>query len=110
MSSARRVQHCSAKTDLYLKMTELEEDTELIQLNQKKIQRQIITDLETKITELSNDNQDMKKCLSELSQQNFELKQTLLELCNYSHQQRDVISEIAKKLSVSQSEHHSTSE
>ena len=74
MSSARWLQNCSANRDLYLKMAELQEDTEALQLNQEKIQCQIITDLEMKITELSTDNQEMKKCLSDLSQQNFELK------------------------------------
>ena len=109
MSSERWIQHYDAKRDVNLKMAELQEDTERIQLNQEKIQCQVITDLETKITELSNDNQEMKKHLSDLSQQNLEMKQTILELCNYSHWQKDVISEIAKKLSVS-SEHHRTSE
>ena len=109
MSSERWTQHCDAKRDLNLKMAELQEDTERIQLNQEKIQRQVIADLETKVTELSNDNQEMKKHLSDLSQQNLEMKQTILELCSYNHWQKDVISEIAKKLSVS-SEHYRTSE
>lgn len=109
MSSERWMQHYNAKRDLNLKMAELHEDTERIQLNQEKIQCQIITDLETKITELSNENQEMNKHLSDLSQQNLEMKQTILELCNYNNWQKDVISEIAKKLSIS-SEHYRTSE
>ena len=102
------MQHCDEKRDLNLKIAELQEDTERIQLNQEKIrcqmkESQTVIDLEAKMTELLSDNQEMKKCLSDLSQQNLELKQTILEL------QKDVISEIAKKLSVT-SEHHTKSE
>ena len=81
-------------------MAELQEDTDRIQLNQEKIQCQIIADLETKIIELSKGNQEMKKCLSDLSQQNLEMKETILEVCNYNHWQKDILSEIAKKLDV----------
>ena len=106
------MKQCSEKRDLNLKMAELQEDTERIQVSQEKVRNQLkktINDLEAKVTKLSNDNEDMKKCLSDLSQQNFELKQTILELSNYNHWQKDIISEIAKKLSVS-SEHPSISD
>ena len=98
------MQECNEKRDLNLKMAELQEDTERIQLSQEKIGSQVkktISDLETKVTELTNDNQEIKKYLSDLSKQNLELKQTILELCDYNHWQKDVISEIAKKLSFS---------
>ena len=109
LSPERWMQQCGTKQDLKLKMTELQEDTERIQLNLEKVQCQVITDLETRITELSNDNQEMKKRLTDLSQQNLEMKQTILEVCSHNHWQKDVISEIAKKLGVS-SEHSRTSE
>ena len=62
--------------------------------------KKTIKDLEMKVTELSNDSQEMKKYLFDLSQQNLELKQTILELCNYNHWQKDIISEIASKLGI----------
>ena len=98
LSSERWMHRCS---ELTLQMTELQEDTGRIQLNQEKIQRQIITNIERKITELSNTNQEMEKHLSDLTRQNLEIKQTLLEVCNYSQWKKDVLSEIAKKVGVS---------
>ena len=98
LSSERWMHRCS---DLKLQMAELQEDAGRIQLNQEKIQCQIITNIERKITELSKANQEMEKRLSDLTKQNLEMKQILLEICNHSQWKKDVLSEIAKKVGVS---------
>lgn len=92
------MQRCSEKRNLNLKLVELQEDTERIQLNQEKLGGQMkktISTLETKIAQLLSDNKEMRECLSDLTQQNMELKQTLLKW------QKDLVSEIAKKLCTS---------